>query len=253
MTTQYIRKHKDKLADIKLKGRVALLYVGGVGISNSETSEANYKFECSVDNLKNSMVIKGIHAYMMHKYAGILSRNGNDITYANISANTCASSLYSLYEAEGLLDRDVVDYVVIIAEEKTSKDTVRIFNEHSIDLTVGEGFACMVLGRGEGISECKWEYRYNNNPFLVSVDGYAKVATEADMVKGHKTGTVQNDTAEAEAFGDTVGYKDKIGHCQGASGLIEVCMVLEDANMQGRILCVASGLGGFYGSCVVTK
>jgi len=35
--------------------------------------------------------------------------------------------------------------------------------------------------------------------------------------------------------------------------LIELCMVLEDDNLQGDVLCVASGLGGFYGSCLVRK
>lgn len=253
MTPQYIDMFYDELCSIKLDGKVAVLYVGGVSMSSCELTEVNTTYKCDVEYMDNSIVIKSLHSYMMHKYIGILIASGNNVTYANINTDTCASSLYSMYEAEGLLDRGVVDYVVVIAEEKTSRDTMRIFSEHSIPLTVGEGFACIVLGKGNGIGECKWEYSYNRNPFLVSAEGYRKVATEAGVVKGHKTGTVQNDSAEAEVFGDTVGYKDKIGHCQGASGLIEVCMVLDDTELVGRVLCVASGLGGFYGSCVVDK
>ena len=59
--------------------------------------------------------------------------------------------------------------------------------------------------------------------------------------------------AEKEVFGNVLGYKDKIGHCQGASGLIELCMVLDDDKLKGKILCTASGLAGFYGSCLVEK
>ena len=256
-TSQYIAKYTDKLSSIQLPGRVALLYVGGVSISSCETTEANYKFNCSVDNMKNGPVIKATHAYAMHKYAGILTSNGNNIVYANISADTCASSLYSIYEAERLLRDNIVDHVVIVAEEKTSKDTIRIFKEYMINLTVGEGFACLVLSNdtdGVQIVDSKWAYKYDSNPFLVSATGYEQVKSECDVVKGHQTGTVQNDTAEKEVFGDNVvGYKAKIGHCQGASGLIEVCMVIEDDELQGDVLCTASGLGGFYGSCVVKK
>ena len=257
MTPQYTCRYESELNKIKLDGPIALLYVGGASVSNCETIEADYKVKCSVDNMKTGPVIKSTQAYMMHKYAGILARNGNYIAYASISANTCASSMHSIYEAERLLRDEVVKYVVIVAEEKTSKDTIRIFKEHMIDLVVGEGFACIVLSNDVGgvqITDSKWAYRYSTNPFLVSKEGYELVKSECDVVKGHQTGTVQNDTAERDAFGDNiVGYKAKIGHCQGASGLIEVCMVIEDQELQGDILCTASGLGGFYGSCIVKK
>ena len=42
---------------------------------------------------------------------------------------------------------------------------------------------------------------------------------------------------------------------QGASALVEICMLLDDENVSSDepILCVASGMGGFYGSCVLYK
>lgn len=255
MTPQYIEMHYDWLTGLKLEGRTALLYVGGAGLHNAENRRANEEFHSTVEVMNSGLVIKSLQAYMLHKYAGVLSKN-NNITYANVSSNTCASSLYSIYEAEGLLLRDVVDNVVVIAEEKTSNDTIRIFHEHNIPLTVGEGFAAVVLTNetdGLQISQTKWEYEYARNPFSVTQSGYSKVASECDVVKGHKTGTVVNDEAERLVFGDTVGYKDKIGHCQGASGLIELCMTIEDTALAGKVLCVASGLGGYYGSCVLSK
>lgn len=253
MTQQYTKLFKNELSAIELDGKTAVLYVGGVGVHNSESRKYTGEYTCSQELLVDGPVIKSLQAYSMHKYIGILDKK-NDITYANISGDTCASSLYSLYEAERLLRDNVVDNVVVIAEEKTSFNTIRIFHEHNIDVKPGEGFACVVLqrdGEGYSITDTKWEYKYNRNPFLVDSDGYAKVKTEAKLVKGHKTGTVQNDEAEAEVFGETFGYKDKIGHCQGASGLIEVCMVMDDK--LDDVVCLASGLGGFYGSCKVSR
>ena len=255
MTCQYIDMLYDELAEIKAEGKVALLYVGGVAMHNAETSEGFSKFRCSVEAAPIGPVIKRISAYMMHQYAGILVKN-NNIVYANINGNTCAGSIYALYEAEMLLTSGKVDSVIIIAEEKTSKDTLRIFKEHNIDLEVGEGFALVVLSNrkdGMQITDTKWEYEYDRNPFKVTEAGYNKVYTACDIVKGHKTGTEQNDSAEIAAFGEVIGYKDKIGHCQGASGLIELCMMIDDNNIKGKALGVASGLGNFYGSYILHK
>lgn len=254
VTDLYIKMFKEQLSNIKLDGRVAFLYAGGVTVSASEARNYTGGFECTQPILDNGPAIKILSSYMMHKYIGLLVKNGNDVTYANINGNTCASSMFSLYEAERLLGDNVVDHVVIITEEKTSHSTVRIFHEHGIKLKVGEGFACTVLsceGNGPTITNTKWEYKYNRNPFLVDSEGYEKVYADTKLVKGHKTGTEQNDGAEAEVFGETFGYKGKIGHCQGASGLIEVCMVMDDKLED--VLCLASGLGGFYGSCIVNE
>lgn len=255
MTPQYISMFDTELKAIKLDGKTALLYVGGVGLHSAENRRANEVFTSSVPIMDSGLVIKSLQAYMLHKYAGILSSQ-NDLVYSNINSDTCASSLYSLYEAEGLLSRGIVDNVIIIAEEKTSNDTIRIFNEHNIPIVVGEGFACVVLTNeldGLQITDTKWSYEYNRNPFAVTASGYKRVYTECDVVKGHKTYTAVNDNAEEEAFGKVVGYKAKIGHCQGASGLIELCMVADDKTLNGRVLCVASGLGNWYGSCILSK
>lgn len=254
MTPQYCEMFADELVSIECEGRVALLYVGGVGIHSAENRRANEEFVSSVDVMASGLVIKSLQAYMLHKYAGTLSKK-NKIVYASINSNTCASGLHAVYEAERLL-REEVDSVIVIAEEKTANDTIRIFSEHNIPLIVGEGFACVVFDKREDglqVSDSKWGYEYNRNPFAVTASGYSSVASKCDVVKGHKTGTTVNDTAEEEVFGETIGYKYKIGHCQGASGLIELCMAVEDENVVGDVLCVASGLGGFYGSCILHK
>lgn len=254
MTAEYSRQFRKEIESLDLEGKIAVLYAGGVGIHNAEVRNYEGSFDCSVEKDVGGPVIKSVQAYMIHRYIGLMSFR-NSVEYVNINSNTCASSLHSVYEAEKLIEYEGFDHVVVIAEEKTSFDTIRIFHEHSIKVKPGEGFACVVFSK-EGrykVRDCKWAFDYNRNPFLVSSKGYQKIKTESTLVKGHKTGTTQNDEAEKDVFGDVVGYKEKIGHCQGASGLIELCMVLEDKELKGDILCVASGLGGFYGSCIVEK
>ena len=256
MTTQYIKMFKKDLQSIQLTGNVAVLYAGGAGVHNAEGRNYSGSFTSTQPIMEAGPVIRDLQAYMLHKYIGILV-NKNNIIYANVNSNTCASSFYSIYEAEQLINRGIVDHAIIISEEKTSLNTMRIFHEHNIPLKIGEGFACIVLskeGIGTTIRDTKWKYKYDKNPFMVSEEGYSKVYTECDMVKGHQTGTTQNDEAEKAAFGDKVfGYKKEIGHAQGASGLIELCILLDDNKVKGNILCAASGLGGFYGSCIVEK
>lgn len=255
MTRDYISKFKHALSNIKLEGKVAVLYAAGASLHQGESRCYRGEYTNSLEIQSSGPIIKELTAYMLHSYIGLLNQD-NEIVYANINSNTCASSMHSIWEAKQLIDNGIVEHAIVIAEEKTSFNTIRIFHEHQINVMPGEGFALIVVskeGNGVPLLDAKWEYSYNRNPFLVDILGYQKVKCEADVVKGHQTGTEQNDNAEKEVFGNVIGYKDKIGHCQGASGLIELCMVLDDDKLKGKILCTASGLGGFYGSCVVEK
>ena len=255
MTSDYIKRFKHSISGIKLSGRVAVLYAAGASLHQGESRCYRGEYTNSLDIQSSGPIIKELTAYMLHSYIGLLNAD-NDIVYANINSNTCASSMHSIWEAKQLIDNGIVEHAIVIAEEKTSFNTIRIFHEHQINVIPGEGFALIVVskeGNGIPLLDAKWEYSYNRNPFLVDTVGYQKVKCESDIVKGHQTGTEQNDTAEKEVFGNVIGYKDKIGHCQGASGLIELCMVLDDDKLKGKILCTASGLGGFYGSCLVEK
>ena len=256
MTSQYISMMQEYLDKLEVKGKVAFLYAGGVLLPASEARNAVDKEKYRENINTSGTCIREVAAYSMHKWIGMINGKEN-IVYANINGNTCASSMYSLYEAERLLN-DGFDEVVIIAEEKTSYNTLRIFDEHSINLKVGEGCAIVHLGKAanpvdEDIVECKWAYEYNRNPFGVTASGYTKVLSECDYVKPHGTGTVNNETAE-KVYGDIpqVRYKEKYGHTQGVSGLLEVCLVLDEA-VEGRVMCVSSGLGNYYGSCIVQK
>lgn len=253
MTPQYINMMREFLGTIQLNGKVAFLYAGGVLLPASEGRVLEDKMVYRERLNQSGTCIKEVAAYSMHKWIGEL--NGREyIQYANINGNTCASSMYSLYEAEQLLNNGY-DEVVIVAEEKTSYNTLRIFDEHGIDLKVGEGCAVIHLGKdGDDIHTCKWSYEYNRNPFGVTQTGYSKVWSECDIVKPHGTGTENNESAES-IYRDTLQlrYKEKYGHTQGVSGLLEVCLALDESIKDTTILCISSGLGGFYGSCIIQK
>ena len=253
------KQYTERAEAIILTKPTAVLYAGGVGISQSESRDVtsvNNRYIGTVDYGKSTMLIKEISAYSLHKWIGEMVNN-HYVTYANVNHNTCASSMHSIYEAQRLLDSREVDEVIVIAEERTSFNTIRIFKEHSIPLIVGDGFAIVRFGR-EGVvavTDSKWKYEWNRNPFGTTVNGYAKVDGEAGTVKPHGTGTDNNNVAEEELVKnrDVVYYKKTIGHTQGASALLELCMLIDDESVHGDVLCVASGLGGFYGSCILHK
>jgi len=260
MTSQYMSKYKEQLDSIKLDGKVGVVYSSGASIHQAENricSRANYTN--SLGSMKSPIVAKSMVAYMQHKYIGLFGKNGNNICDADIVSNTCASSIYGVIRAEEMLK--YCDHVIVITEEKTSFDTIRIFNEHRIDLKASDGYAVAVFSRtptsgsSVEITDCKKAFMYNPNPFFVSEAGYMLVDTESDVVKVHGTGTSVNDTAEANVFGSRkcIEYKSKIGHAQGSSGLVEMCMAIDDENASGKVLCVSSGFGGYYGSVLVHK
>ena len=254
-TSQFIELSKEIILDKK----TAVLYSSGAGLSQSETRDStkiNERYIGSVPYYTSSTLIKELSAYSIHKWIGSMTNN-EFVVHASVNANTCASSMYSLWEAERLLQDGTVDEVIIIAEERTSFNTIRIFKEHAIPLVVGDALAIVRLmrdGDGAEIVDTKWAYSYNRNPFCTTQYGYSLIDDDTDVVKLHGTGTDNNTEAE-KVFENrpTVCYKPDIGHTQGASALLELCMMLDDERYCGRILCVASGLGNWYGSCVLIK
>lgn len=257
-TNFYIRMFKERLDSINLKGRTAVLYAAGPVSHSAELTVSvpdfkDHSVHCGIVDAQPA--IKGLAAYMFHRYLKILNKS-NDISYINANCNTCASSMYSVLEANQLLQSEY-DHVIVIAEEQTRPDTLRLFNEMRIPILLGEGFACVVFSAGlEGssiITDCKAGYQFDSNPFKTTEEGYKSVYTPSDYCKVHGTGTTVNDIAESFIEDDIINYKKTIGHTQGASTLIELCMVLDDTEIQGTVLNLASGLGGYYGGFVVNK
>lgn len=236
--------------DIELKRPTAFLYVDGFSISQAEHGMTQPARPVKTPVLKMGS------SYIAHEWVHTF-KNKENLKYVNIISSTCAAGIQALFEAEQLLESGTVDEVVIISAERTTPDTIRLFKELRIPVTCGDGFAFVRVERGPGIRHIKWKFTYQQNPFFFprsEIDTLAP-SCPVDFVKLHGTGTKSNTEAESglAELGQPIIYKDRIGHTQGASALVELCMLMEDDRAKGNCLIAANGAGGFYGSAVVKK
>ena len=202
--------------------------------------------------------IKGTSPYVAHQWVSIF-KNKELLTSMEVVNGTCASAIYAVYRAYQLImdPLNPTKHVVIIGHERTTPDTIRLFKELGIKVICGDGFVYMKLGMGIEISKPQWLWEFNSNPFTFTRETLDKLipAYKVGYVKLHGTGTPANDTAERglELLATPLRYKPAIGHTQGISALLETCLILDDQSIRGRILVVANGLGGYYGSFTLTK
>ncbi len=257
MNEVFFSLYKKELDRFATQGKTALLYIGGAG----EHHSCRRDFTDIVPVDKNNIIVKSQLGYIASKTA---KRIGN-ISYLSINSNACASSMYALYEAKKLMQE--YDDVIIYGEEWVENTELMLFRQLGIELVCGDGFFILHLCKAcknpkAIIEDVSWVYNNEDrSPFEVSSSGYKKAMQQfkgcsIDFIKLHGSGTKQNTQAEIEAinemFGsmETVEFKTEIGHTQGVSTGIEICMLI-DKYIQKDILVNASGLGNFYGSCYV--
>jgi len=247
----------NKLGKIVTEGtRVALLYLsGGYPLDDNETyltdeSKLNFDRKCMPDTLVyKKSIIKNLGKW-------VNNIKGN-IVYTNLVSNTCATGIYAIEQAKFLLEANKVDEVVIVGETKIHYNVMRLFKEHRIPLTLGEGAVVFRLSNkqeGYYIDDIKTHYAFHTNPFYVSAKEYAKVLSPADIVKPHSTFTEVNTRAEdfLGKYDTIVTYKQNIGHTLGISSLLETGMLLGDNHLVNKkAIIIASGMGGFYGSFTI--
>lgn len=261
--------YKDEISKFKTTGKTALLYIGGAGEHHS----------CSRDYQKTQKGIMPVKSQLGYIASKTAKRIGN-ISYLSINSNACASSMYALYEAEQLLENGFDD-VIIYGEEWVEDVELMLFKQHNIDVACSDGFFILQLGKYGNESDddslgnhfgCIFHPTFiwndDKSPFEVSKEGYLKAMynfqlSEIDFVKAHGSGTAQNTKAEYEAIEEYFGenmpiyeYKSKFGHSQGCSTGVELCRLVEtfytrEKLTPRRILINASGLGNFYGSCLL--
>lgn len=270
MNEVYYDLYKDEISKFKTTGKTALLYIGGAG----EHHSCSRNFDLTK---KGIMPVKSQLGYIASKTA---KRIGN-ISYLSINSNACASSMYALYEAKQLLENGFDD-VIIYGEEWVEDVELKLFKQHDIDVVCSDGFFIIQLGKYGNNSEdvdivddhfgCifgpTFIWNDDKSPFEVSKEGYLKAMydfqlSEIDFIKAHGSGTAQNNKAEYEAieeyFGENIPiyeYKSKFGHSQGCSTGVELCRLIDvfyekDNIYRRKILINASGLGNFYGSCLL--
>lgn len=236
--------------NVTLSKPTAFLYIDGVSFTASDAGIGTYEINSSIP------VIKTTSSNAAHSWARSFNGNHHLVKVDTISS-TCAAGIQAIYEADRLLKEGSVQEVIIIGCERISEATLKLFRELAIPITCGDGFVYMRLCSGSDISDVKWKYAFNNNPFKFTKDTLdsLKPTYPVDYVKLHATGTGANKEAESglSALAKNLTYKDTIGHSQGVSSLVETCMVLDDNSVLGKILVVANGLGGYYGSFTLQK
>lgn len=238
---------------IKLTKPTAFLYIEGYSIAQSESG-------LHPVTIRNYMpALKAGSSYVAHEWIHSF-QNREHLVKVEMLSGTCAAGLQAIYEAHRLLNEGTVEEVIIIGAERNTPDTLRLFKELGIDITCGDGFAYMRLdGDSSGcqIFNPVWKFAYNDNPFKFTKETLDTLAPsyKVDYVKLHATGTESNTSAESglAKLGKNISYKCDTGHTQGVSALLETCMMLDDYNIQGRVLVTANGAGGFYGAFTVLK
>ena len=246
-----------KLANLSiiLDKPTAFLYVDGFSVAQSESGINTPKVKTYLPAIKSGS------SYIAHQWIDTFKGLEHLLT-VDIMSGTCAAGIHALYEAQRLLNEGDVKDVIIIGGERITDDTIRLFRELMIPITCGDGFFYMRLtetaeGCMHDIHDIKWKYHYNRNPFVFTEEVLNTLTPDypVDYVKLHGTGTSANTESEAglAMIGIPVVYKNTIGHTQGVSSLLETCLVLDDPEISGRVLVVANGLGGFYGSFTLEK
>lgn len=256
MSDYHLARHGDRLKSIQPKGKAALIYVVGSGEHHS-----NQRIYPKLSMPSALIPIKSQLATFTHKIAYTIG-NISDIRF---NSNTCASGMYALHEAQMLLNSGY-DEVIVYGEEWVEEVEIELFRQLGIDMPLGDAFAYVVLTNEPTdieISETEVAFTYESHPMKFNSSGYQKVLQNVpkrvDIFKPHFSGNKQSDVEEIDAlnvmgidYGTLVSYKHRVGHTQGVSALIEMAMLIEEKEF-GTALMMASGMGGFYGSAVLTK
>lgn len=244
----------EYMKDIKTNGKTAVLIAGGPAIHHSDARIINGLVPDGLVVVKSQL---GYNTYSIMRFFTC------DIEYASINTNTCASSMYCLYEAERLMNEGYTD-VIVVAIDVVDETQELLFKQLGINLICGDCMCVAHLTKDEGvvsISDTAWKWNNDKSPMSVSTEGYKKVidsidTKEVDLIKMHGSGTERNTMEEHKAIEHIecrkIEYKSEIGHTQGASSIVEICMMV-DREEFSKAMVLASGLGGFYGGCIVSK
>lgn len=267
MSDVHVKLYAKELATFKgsptLKS--ALLYIGG-GLEHHSLSRYH---QCHTELPRSTAVVKSQLGYAAHKYALLI---GN-IDYLSINANACASAMYAIYEAQNLLYKEGFDEVFIVGEEWVEPNELLLYKQLGIGITCSDGFVVAHFVKEDQtcftldplFAKATWLFHQESACLNFSKEGYIKVLqnyrhSQINVVKTHGTGTDNNNEAEDGAIADVLGdvqklyYKQSIGHSQGVSALLEICVSLDDENLKNKnILALASGLGNFYGGVLYRR
>ena len=258
MTAEFMKITSEYMKNLVSGKKNALLYAGGPAVHHSDGRNISNLLPFGSIALKSQI---GLNIYTIAR-----GFKNFDFDYMNINGNTCASSMHCIYEAYKLIHNEGYDKVIVYASDLVEPSQLLVFEQLGIDIVCGDGLAIIVFSSECENPLCKidsvsWSWNCDPSPMTVTKEGYIKMMSSLNLenitgIKPHGTGTGRNDEAEGNAI-ESVGlsnvnsykYKEEIGHTQGASSAIELCILI-DRKISGNTAIFASGLGGFYGGCV---
>jgi len=236
--------------NIKLTRPTAFLYVDGFITSSADSGLS------TITSVNTTPSLKSGSAYIAHEWVHTF-QNKEWLVKVDVMTGACAAGIQALHEADRLLQEGKVKEVIIIGGERITQSTIQLFKQLRMPIICGDGFVYMRLTNGMDITNINWKFAYNQNPFVFKKESldFLIPPYPVDYVKLHGTNTDANREAESglSELGIPIIYKDKIGHTQGISALLETCMVLEDPLISGLVLVTANGLGGYYGAFTLVQ
>lgn len=235
-------------------GKQALIVVGGPMSTHSDVRNV-------LGTAKSSgIAVKMIGGYGAYNIARMFKNFSFE--FIDIDAMTCASGASAIHKANQLISQGYTDVIVYTADiiEETQ---LLLFKQLGVDLLCGDGVGILHISTKGKYHITGTSFCCNNDisPMSVSSEGYKKVINSlniegVDLIKMHGSGTDRNTEVEHEAVKGfdckKIEYKSEIGHTQGASSVVEICMMLDREEFT-KALVLASGLGGFYGGCIINK
>ena len=263
VSQQFIKMFKDELSSMKSNGRTGLIYAKGVTIDSGITCLKQEVEGISILPQKTMPVVLELTQHGLYRYAKAFS--GINFEFAEVESSSCSSSLTAVVKAVKYIEMYNLDEVLIVTDERNSQSTIKIFKESRIDVKPGDGFAIARVSRDKiddssvYIIDAKQSFIPGSNPFDVTEEGYSRVSGfKTEYLKPHDPGSEGTGLAESSAVSryeksSIFSYKKKFGHMQGASGLVELCYMLDNESINGSVQCLASGVGGFYAGIILTK
>jgi len=256
-----------------------------VGSGASEWAGSSKAMSKSSPDYKTKIGFLGL----INIQAGMVAKKLGISEYLATDATACISSAKIIQDATMMINVGIIDKALILGwDDQINSAVLEVFNELGASISkdrweagerdgfligAGIGFALLESHRVAKNPIAKLRSVSNvfvpgGNPLAVSKEGYLKSMSQAlswaecdiDLIKSHGTGTDSNNKAELGAIDEllpdipVISYKSKIGHTMGASGVIELSMVLNEiaaGTVKGnKFMLNASGMGGVYHSSI---
>jgi 3-oxoacyl-(acyl-carrier-protein) synthase len=178
---------------------------------------------------------------------------------APVSA-ACSTGLYGLLAAADLIEAELCERALVVAADRSLVPLVLAGfrnlgvlcgHRHPLDRTAGsgsgfapaEGAAGVALHRGEGawmlrggvrLGDAGHETHFSDRRTLVAtLEALWELLPEPELIVLHGTGTAAGDAYESSGLADgpwsgvpRLAFKPIVGHCLGASGLVELGVAL---------------------------